>query len=179
MKKIICFIMICTIILLPLQVEALELEETNKQEVIVGTLVSDDGSIEQVSGHLINTRAFSSINDKSDTLESTYAFDLYSRANNTLTTEEMDGSYSVRVYLTIEYTTQNTPTEYLLTNVSGYWEILDSLVSVTDAELIHQLCSANCYGAFGDMVYEMDKPYLYNNFHIFGTNYIYSFSGRG
>jgi len=35
MKKIICFIMICTIILLPLQVEALELEETNKQEVIV------------------------------------------------------------------------------------------------------------------------------------------------
>jgi hypothetical protein len=84
-------------------------------------LVSDDRSIEKASGHLINTRTFSNLNDKSDTLESTYAFDLYSRANNTLTTEQIDGSYSVRVYLTIEYTTQNTPTKYLLTNVSGYW----------------------------------------------------------
>lgn len=100
-------------------------------------LISDSGEVFSVIGQKVDL--LQEVNEFSAWSPSegsaTYVFSLYADPSYTLTANEMDGSLSVRVYLTIKYTTRNSPTEYLLTNVSGSWEILDSRVSVTKAVL--------------------------------------------
>lgn len=98
-------------------------------------MCNEDGNVETVTGCLINTLRSPS----TDSVAATYEFALYSTGYS-LTKNQTDGSVSVRAYSTINYNTQNTPTEYLLTSVSGHWTILDSTVSVTNADL-HYICS--------------------------------------
>lgn len=93
-------------------------------------MCNEDGNVETVTGCLINTLRSPS----TDSVAATYEFALYSTGYS-LTKNQTDGSVSVRAYSTINYNTQNTPTEYLLTSVSGHWTILDSTVSVTNADL--------------------------------------------
>lgn len=63
--------------------------------------------------------------------------------NGSTTVDSADGGNASRVYLTIGYSMQNTPTEYKLTSVSGRWTLEDSRVSVTSASLTY-----GCSGLF-------------------------------
>lgn len=65
---------------------------------------------------------------------STYAVAL-SAGETELTKSQMDGSYSVKVYLTIVYREANNGASVLLTGVRGNWSILDKTVRVTNTSL--------------------------------------------
>lgn len=65
------------------------------------------------------------------------------RAEGSTTESDHDGAYASTVYLTIHYSHKNTPTEYLLTKVSGHWVISNSNVSVESARV-----SYGCSGLF-------------------------------
>ena len=77
----------------------------------------------------------------------TYEFDVpmvqAAPTNGSTTVDSADGGNASRVYLTIGYSMQNTPTEYKLTSVSGRWTLEDSRVSVTSASLTY-----GCSGLF-------------------------------
>lgn len=107
-----------------------------------GVLTTDDGTRYLVEGVPVNVAKTTKINDSTFV---TYRYDiptLYSAGGSTEVHAPDDG-YSSTVYLTIQYNTRNTPTEYLLTRVSGYWEIADPRVSVESASV-----SYGCSGAF-------------------------------
>ena len=67
----------------------------------------------------------------------TYEFTLYGNPEYVLSGNQTDGSESIKVYLNIHYKTQpnGKNSEYLLTRVTGNWEMLDSRVSVTNASV--------------------------------------------
>lgn len=77
----------------------------------------------------------------------------------------IDKSYSVRGYVTIDFLTKNTPTEYLLTDVSGNWIILDSHVTVTDAMVAYE-----CFDLNPGSIQQSDSRIVANNFS-FPTGY--------
>ena len=99
---------------------------------------------------------------------------LYSDKFNSLTSSEYDSSLSVKVFLTINYKTRNTPTEYLLTSVSGRWHIVDKKVSVTNAELTY-----GCSGAFPFPTTQTATKNVSNNFYYPTgfSNYITQYMG--
>ena len=76
---------------------------------------------------------------------STFAFDvIVPRANHSHTVDDTDDSASVRAYLNVGYKTDDsTPTNFLLTSVSGGYTILDQQVRVDEARL-----SYVCNGVF-------------------------------
>lgn len=64
-------------------------------------------------------------------------------ANREDRVEELDKTYGVTAYITIYYTTNNSPTEYLLTKVSGGYEKHDYTINVTKQEVTY-----GCNGVF-------------------------------
>lgn len=121
------------------------------------TLTDDNGNVEVVTGRLVDIATpFATMGDAAVT----YAFDLY-RANHSLSTNDHDGAYASTVYLTIEYKTQNTPTEYLLTRVRGYWTINVANVEVTEA-----LLNYGCNGVIPQIVQDqyVNDLSVHNNF---------------
>lgn len=100
--------------------------------IAYGYLTDENGNAEVVEGRLINTVAPASIGGAA---KRTYAFDLY-ETENILTAKGKDGALSSIVYLTIEYLeTDEYPASYLLTAVSGHWEIKVSNVQIESATL--------------------------------------------
>lgn len=139
-KKLLYGFILLVLFMVPIQGFAIELNDNLNFEIpqtMTGYLLDEAGSLVTVTGYLVTQEDISLYGLLDDETNLTYAFTLYSGPNYTLTAEDTDGSMSVRVYLTIRYTTQNTPTEYLLTNVSGSWDILDSKVTVYNAELTY------------------------------------------
>ena len=143
-------------------------------------LVDDEGNTEIAVGYLVETNQHVSvgtsqvqnISETDDLLYATYAFDLYSdgdtitpRLPSTETTKsDNDSGYCSRVYLTIKcYNTRDTPTEYLLYNVSGYWVISDSKASVKSAKLTYGCVTGVIDGSESQIVYDRAVG---NNFSI-------------
>ena len=66
----------------------------------------------------------------------------------------------------IHYTHRNTPTEYLLTRVSGYWEISAQKVSVESAKL-----SYGCSGTFPSPTTQSVTDISVNNYFDISTGF--------
>lgn len=131
---------------------------------MTGTLISDTGEQITVTGHLVETSAtpqMFSLNPNSTS--ATYEYTLYSGSSNELSANELDSTMSARIYITLHYNGKNTPTEYLLTKVSGKWTILDLTVGVTEAELVY-----GCTGFSSDGIFttQTDSKYVSNNFSV-------------
>lgn len=145
MFKKTCCLFLSVILLMfsvPMNIFAAESSVSNVPKTVNATLVSDSGKIFNVIGEKVNNpiKPFSvDTNNES----ATYKFSLYSNPEYTLTATKKDGSLSVEVFLTINYVSKNSPAEYLLTSVSGKWNIFDRRVSVSQADLTY-----GCIGRF-------------------------------
>ncbi|WP_312943122.1 hypothetical protein [Oscillibacter sp.] len=110
---------------------------------MIGVLTTEDGAQHIIEGTLVSmsplTRSIGNNNSV------TYKYDLPAslRASGSTTESDHDGAIASTVYLTINYAHQNTPTEYLLTSVSGHWVITDQKASVESATV-----SYGCSGLF-------------------------------
>lgn len=157
-KRICSFVLVFVLCLIPMQATAANPDMPSRIEAY---LIADSGEVMSVIGQKVDlSQEISELSASSSSEESsTYVFSLYSNPSYTLTANEMDGSLSVRVYLTIKYTTRNSPAEYLLTNVSGSWEILDSRVSITKAELEY-----GCTGFYPSYAEQSGSKEVSNNF---------------
>ena len=135
---------------------ACSLAEEN-QEKVVAYLISDTGESEKVIGQkVVSPTPFSLVDD---TKSCTYMFTLYNNTNYSLTANKTDSSIAVRAYLTINYTSRNTPEEILLNNVSGYWELLDGKARVESTSLTY-----GCSGAFPVPTTQTNTIAVGNNF---------------
>ncbi len=173
-KKLICFILSATM-LLSMSTVCLAAEsesdinnvEVKPPETMAGVLEGSDGTRQTVVGYLVQDELpqTRSIGEK----EATYRFDVNvePRASGSTTVDDVDGGYASRVYLTIRYSTRNTPTEYLLTGVSGRWVITDGKASVRSAYV-----SYGCNGTFPSPVSSQSRTNVAvsNNFNI-STNF--------
>lgn len=167
------FTLILLLSIISIKVSASEILISPMPQTIKATLISDTGEFFNVEGEKINVfttpyciRAY----DES----ATYKFTLYSNRSNSLTASESDGSMSVIVFITINYETRNTPTEYLLTSVSGHWDIEDKRVSITNAELTY-----GCSGFFPFPTTQTETKNVSNNFYYSTgfSNYITQYKG--
>lgn len=98
----------------------------NQEEYLpgnIGILTTDDGRQYEIKGELVSVaQPFS--NDSNNTSSATYCYTIPARISDSSTTVPgVDGGNESKVYLTIYYQTKGTPTLYLLTGVSGYWEL--------------------------------------------------------
>lgn len=111
----------------------------------IGILTTDDGSQYIIQGKVVSESPASASTPNATVLGEngqasvTYLYDI----PESLTKSSYDSGVVSTVYLTITYKTRNTPTEYLLTGVSGKWVITDSKASVESATL-----SYGCTGVF-------------------------------
>lgn len=158
----------------PMSVFATAENNTSQLAPMVGILTLDDGTQVEIIGKLcsINTRTTTS-NDTC--LSITYQYDIprpasNARAGGESTIWDHDGGVASNVYLTLHYLTRNSPAEYLLTAVSGYWDVHDPKASVESAYLTY-----GCSGLFPLPVsqHAYDIP-VNNNFYVATsfTNYI-------
>ena len=103
-------------------------------ETMVSYLTDEAGNVTVLEGTLVETPILLSDGEYS----ATYEYEVATSAlDNDKTTTGTDNSVSVRARTTIHYQTQNSPTEYKLTAVEGYWTILDNSVSVTNSSLTY------------------------------------------
>lgn len=103
-------------------------------EVMTGYVVDNQGNTTEVIGELVNTVVPYSANGE---YAATYAYDV----SMTSTADSPDSGFSSHVYLTVYYKLRNGQ-NYLLTKVSGYWDIEDYRVTVTKSTLDY-VCGAN------------------------------------
>lgn len=134
-KKVVSGILASILFLFPVQSYAYSPNDNTSSSIpntMVGYLTSDSGEVVEVIGQLVetNVQTFALNNERS----ATYEYSLYA-SNKTLTSEESDSTGAMKAYLTINYTLNDDMA--LLTKVSGKWTILDSAVTVTDAELTY------------------------------------------
>ena len=113
-----------------------------KAPYAVGILTSETGEQYTIEGALVSfARTMGTDMDNAVTYR--YDLPLSSGSGGSSTVYDYDSGIVSTVYLTIHYTTQNSPTEYLLTKVSGYWDVFDEKASVESAKL-----SYGCSGRF-------------------------------
>ncbi len=130
LKIIIIFFCLLIILYEPSNIYAI-----NSTSTIMGYLTSEDGMNIPVKGFL-ERREYIRNSESETNVADTYRFEVPSRLVHNDTAQSPDSGYVSTVYLTITYTTTSTtPTEYLLTKVSGYWVITDSQASVENAYL--------------------------------------------
>ena len=134
MNKVISLLVaVITVLTFPITALAASVESS---EPVYGVLTSEDG--EQI---LIEGRVFDSMQTRAGNAGSvTYEFAIpasVARANGSTTVDSPDSGYASHVYLTISYQMRNTPTEYLLTGVSGSWTIEDPNVAVLSTSLTY------------------------------------------
>lgn len=94
---------------------------------MIGYATDDEGNTYEIIGRLVDTVTPYSTNG---VYTSTYAYDI----SHTDTADAPDSGYVSHVYLTVHYTLRDG-NYYLLTNVSGYWDIQDYNASVTSANV--------------------------------------------
>lgn len=146
MKRVVsCLLALVMTLIMPLTVFAADGEIlSDVPATMQGVLTSDDGIKIFVEGKLCDSVA---TNSEDGVASLTYEFDVpmvqAAPTNGSTTVDSADGGNASRVYLTIGYSMQNTPTEYKLTSVSGRWTLEDSRVSVTSASLTY-----GCSGLF-------------------------------
>ena len=146
MKRVVsCLLALVMTLIMPLTVFAADGEIlSDVPATMQGVLTSDDGIKIFVEGKLCDSVA---TNSEDGVASLTYEFDVpmvqAAPTNGSTTVDSADGGNASRVYLTIGYSMQNTPTEYKLTSVSGRWTLEDSRVSVTSTSLTY-----GCSGLF-------------------------------
>ncbi len=117
-----------------IQADTIESQVSYDQlQEIIGILRLDDGSQHQIIGTAVYGVQRSNHTENAVTYTFTIPKSLTRGGSSTI--YEPDDGYSSTVYLTINYTTRNDGAEYLLTSVSGYWDIHDWRVSVESAFL--------------------------------------------
>ena len=125
MKRTIALLMaLCMIFLTPLSAHATELAGSSPKKMI-GYFTDENGNTTEIIGELISTQ---NTNARTGTFSATYQYKI-PRASGSNTVDSPDSGYSSHVYLTVHYQIKDG-LFYLLTAVSGYWEIQDSRVSV-------------------------------------------------
>ena len=169
MKKIISLILAMAMCLsLCVQTFAKENDGVNVENVpeMMGILRTDDGKEYTIKGVLVSVAPMSRA--ANDACSATYRYDLpvSPQANGSTTESDHDGAAASTVYLTIHYTHRNTPTEYLLTRVSGYWEISAQKVSVESAKL-----SYGCSGTFPSPTTQSVTDISVNNYFDISTGF--------
>lgn len=137
MKKITCLILallMCFLTAIPVFAAESPTIFSSSLPEMKGILTDEDGTQYTIIGTQVPTVQAADTNSGCSV---TYMFDIPASilANYTNTTQGNDGAFASTVYLTLTYSTKNSPTEYLLTKVSGHWTIQDSSVSVESATL--------------------------------------------
>lgn len=134
--------------------------EFGVSEHAVATLTDENGDTRKIYGVLVKTKRRNFIG-MLDEVSNTYMFELYSSQNFELTTNKTDGSYSIKVYLTIDYSSSPNDSDlFLLTRVSGSWENLDRTVSVESSVLTYG-CSTLAGSQAGEKR-NINKDFSYN-----------------
>ena len=130
---------------------------------MVGVLTTEDGTQYTIAGKLIATAQPLSLTDD---FSVTYQYDLPAepRAGGSKTEYGSDGAYASTVYLTISYSTMDSPplTAYRLNRVSGYWTISDPKASVESARVSYG-CSGRDPSA-SQLRIQTDEKSVSNNF---------------
>lgn len=143
MKKLLNIIITFIFVIVPINTLASSSSSNlTNDNLIVGYLTDDEGETIEVKGTLVNQEKKRNILDNSNT----YLFELYrNRSSNTLTSSEKDSTLSIKVYMTISYTknrdSSGSSNLYLLTKVSGYWNMLDSRVFVSGTPNLRVGCT--------------------------------------
>lgn len=126
MKKLVAVILSVILVMVPTVALAKEPALTVPDDGIIGYLTDDNGNTIEVKGFIVETAM---VNFLDADLSVTYGFNLAvptsTNGSGEYTESSPDTAMESTVYLTIYYKTQNpsTGTTYLLTSVSGYWEI--------------------------------------------------------
>lgn len=110
---------------------------TSAPPIMTGILTADNGTQYTIEGVLVP--AIQPLSTGSGT-SVTYKYDIPTSvtAGGSTTAYDYDSGYVSTVYLTVDYNYKNTtPREYLLTGVSGHWEITDKKASVESATLTY------------------------------------------
>lgn len=143
-------------------------------EPVYGIITWDDGTQITIQGNVYNSTQTRAANAGS----TTYEFAIPASAvpsNGSTTIDSPDGGYASHIFLTISYAMRNTPTEYKLTGVSGYWIIEDPRTAVWSASLTY-----GCSGLKPSAVTQQDTvDHVENPFSISTgfTSYIIATNG--
>lgn len=146
MKKVLT--LFCTMLMLlsicVLPAYAIESSNTLFPNTVTGRLISDDGTIIQVTGYRRNVPSLNSLFSDERAVTYDYIIPLSDKAHED-NVSGYDPSYYFSATLTIYYTEYDvTPSEYLLTRVSGEWsdpEPTDGTTISNTADIV-----ANCTG---------------------------------
>lgn len=160
-KKLTIALLIFSLLLFPSTTNAQNINTYSTiaaPSTLSGYLTTDTGEVFEIVGHLVEPVA--TIAEFSDNTSNehalTYEYDLRSTQSYQLSSEDTDGSISVRAYLTIYYTQKES--SFLLTKVTGKWTILDPRTTVTSAYLN--------YGCTGSLGTQGGHQYVANNFSV-------------
>lgn len=167
-RPFISLIIICSLVMpsiLPVFASSPEEVDVNKSpmQAMVGTLTSDTGEQIQILGKKISSYQRSADNQTVDTYE--FVIPNSIMRDSGITQWGPDGGYASTVYLSISYTGAQ---EYLLTRVSGYWEISDPRATV-EAAFLHYGCTE--YTGPARYQYVHDLPV--NNYFSCETGFIH------
>lgn len=130
-------------------------QKDNVPENAVGILTDKDGQTTQVKGKKIDqlplSKSFMGDASKDPNAE-TYAFGLKAGPSGKLTVSDYDSTDSVKVYLTISYSSKGSPKQYRLNKVSGHYQIEQIDANVTSNTLT--------YGTSGAFLHLLRKQEL-------------------
>lgn len=110
---------------LTLPAHAIEANALTIPSTMIGYATDDNGNSYELIGELVETTVPYSLNG---TYSATYAYDV----SMTSTADSPDSGFASHVYLTVYYKLRDG-NYYLLTAVSGYWEIQDYNATVTSS----------------------------------------------
>jgi len=130
------------------------------QEMVSAYIENEDGERKEIEGQLVPSSSIQTF-DASGEKSATYVFSV-SPSDLGLTKSQLDGSYSVRAYLTIRYRMMSNDTLVLLTGVSGYWTISDRTVRVTNVRLRYGCDDMFLMGKQSDEIASVGNNFSYD-----------------
>ena len=150
MKRISSFLFVLLLVFqCTLPAYALENNIQALPETMIGYATDSNRQVHEITGYLVETQTPFTFNG---TYSATYAYDV----SMTSTADAPDSGFASHVYLTVYYKVRDGQ-YYLLTRVSGYWEIQDYNVIVTNAQ-VEYVC-----GPYGGC----DPINVSNNFNLY------------
>ncbi len=161
MKKLLSLLLaVLMVSMLPMATFA---EGTDIKKPAYGILTSEDGEQILIEGKVCESVQTYAGNAGSITYEYAIPASVARATSSSTTVDAPDDGYASHVYLTVKYKTQNTPTEYLLTGVSGKWTIEDPKVSVLSTSLTYGYSGFfPAYASQNKTVNNVSNPFSYN-----------------
>lgn len=160
-KRFLClFLSILMISIVPITALA---EGTDSNKPAYGILTSEDGKQFLIEGRLCDSMQTCAGNEATITYEYTIPVSAVRATNSSTTVDSPDDGYVSHIYLTLNYQTQNTPTEYLLTGVSGRWTIDDPNVAVLSTSLTYGYSGwFPAYASQNNTIKNVSNPFSYS-----------------